>query len=86
MKQHKLLLGSITGIFVSLFISSAAFAAAVPLENRLDTWEDRGSKTVDFTNIDINYINGKTKRGVEGDTAFFAESQTQHFVHVMTHI
>ena len=74
MKQRKQLLGTIAGIFVSLFITSTAFAGAVPLENRLDAWEDYGSKAVDFTDIDITYKNGKTRRGITADTEFFAES------------
>lgn len=72
MKQHKQLLGSIAGIFVSMFITSTVFAGAVPLNNRLDAWGDYGSKAVYFDNVDISYQNGKTKRGITGDTEFFA--------------
>lgn len=76
MKQHKQLLGLIAGIFASLFISSAAFAGAVPVENRLDAWEDYGTKAVYFDGVDITYKNGKTKRGITSDTEFFATGGT----------
>ena len=76
MKQHKQLLGTIAGIFVSLFITSTAFAGAVPLNNRLDAWGDYGTKAVYFDGVDISYKNGKTKRGITGDTEFFATGGT----------
>lgn len=75
MKQQKQWLGSMmAGLIALAIIPGAAWAGTVPIDNRLPEWEDFGSKTVDFTDIAINYTNGRTKRGVTADTVFFAES------------
>lgn len=74
MKKQQKWLGLVAGAVVSLAISSTSMAAEVPPENRLPTWADYGTETVDFTNIAINYIHGKKKKGIVGDTVFFGES------------
>ena len=74
MKKQQKWLGLIAGAVASLAISSTSMAAEVPPENRLPTWDDFGTETVDFTDIAVNYIHGKKKKGIVGDTVFFAES------------
>lgn len=74
MKNRRKWLGSIAAVATSVAISSTSMAAELPLDNRLPDWPDFGTETVDFTNIDINYINGKKKRGVVQDSTFFGES------------
>ena len=73
MQKQKRLLASVLGV-ITLTMSSATFAGVVPLENRLAAWDDYGTATVNFTDIDVKYTNGKTKRGVTDDTVFFAQS------------
>lgn len=74
MKKQQKWFGLIAGVVASLAISSTSMAAELPLDNRLPAWDDYGTETVDFTNIDINYVNGKKKRGIIGDSVFFGES------------
>ena len=74
MKKQQKWFGLIAGVVASLAISSTSMAAELPLDNRLPAWSDYGTETVDFTNIDINFVNGKKKRGVIGDSTFFGES------------
>ena len=62
MKKQQKWLGLIAGAVASLAISSTSMAAELPLDNRLPAWGDWGTETVDFTNIDINYTNGKKTR------------------------
>ena len=76
MQQRNRLLKSIALAAVVLAVNSAASAGSLPLENRLDTWADYGSSTVNFTNVDIKYTNGKTKKGQTTDTVFFGASNT----------
>lgn len=77
MKQQKQWLGTVIAGFTALVILIPnAWAGVVPLENRLPAWEDYGSKRIDFTNIDIAYKNGRTKKGRTEDTSFFGESNT----------
>lgn len=68
-KQRRLLIAA--GMLSSLAISSVSWAGVVPLENRLDAWEDYGTKAVYFDGVDINYQNGRTKKGITADTTFF---------------
>jgi hypothetical protein len=58
MKQQKQWFVSIACALVALTINSVTWAE-VPLDNRLPTWGDSGTKTVDFTNISINYTSGR---------------------------
>lgn len=74
MKKKQKWLGLIAGVVASLAISSTSMAAELPLDNRLPAWDDYGTETVDFTNINIDYVNGKKKKGIIGDTRFFGES------------
>ena len=66
----------IAGVLASCAISSTALAGKSPLseENRLPAWEDYGSKTVDFSDIAINYKSGRVKRGSWEDTQFWGDS------------
>lgn len=74
MKQRQLrLLGSMAGAVGALVISSTALAV-VPNENRLPEWDNYGTKTVDFTNIAINYKNGRLRRGRWSEGTFFGDS------------
>ena len=77
MKQQKQLLGITAGVLASCVISSAALAGGGSLteENRLPAWEDYGTKTVDFTNVAINYKSGRVKRGKWEDTQFFGDNE-----------
>ena len=74
MRKRNKWFGSIAGVFASLVISSTALAAELPAENRLPFWGEAGSPTVSYTNIDINFKNGKKKKGITDDSVFFAES------------
>ena len=74
MKKRNKWFGSISGVFASLVISSTSMAVELPLDNRLPAWGDFGSPTVEFTDIDINFKNGKRKKGVIEDSVFFGES------------
>ena len=56
MKQKKQWFVSITCALVALTTNSVTWAE-VPLDNRLPAWGNFGTKTVDFTNISINYTN-----------------------------
>lgn len=76
MQQRNRLLKSVALGVVALAVNSAASAGSLPLENRLDAWDDFGSKAVNFTNVDIKYTNGKTKKGQTTDTVFFGASNT----------
>ena len=73
MKIQQKWLGVITGAIASLAISSTSMAAELPAENPL-YWSGTGSETINFTDIDINYRNGKSRKGIVGDSLFFAES------------
>ena len=73
MKKQQKWLGLIAGAVVSLAISSTSMAAELPLDNRLPAWDDWGTETVDFTNIAIDYKNGKKKRGIIGDSVFLVK-------------
>ena len=76
MKQQKLWLGMTAGVLASCVISSAALAGgSLTEENRLPAWEDYGTKTVDFTNVAINYKSGRVKRGKWEDTQFFGDNE-----------
>ena len=77
MKQQKLWLSVSAGVLASCVMSSAALAGKDPLteENRLPAWEDYGTKTIDFTNIAINYRSGRVKRGKWEDTQFFGDNE-----------
>ena len=77
MKQQKLWLSVATGVLISSALSSPALAGRDPLteENRLPAWEDYGTKTVDFTNIAINYRSGRVKRGKWQDAQYFGDSE-----------
>lgn len=64
----------VAGLIALAVIVPSSFAGVVPLENRLPAWGDYGSKTIDFTNVDVTYRNGRTKKGRTDDTVFFGES------------
>lgn len=71
---NRLLATTVAGLTALVVVVPSALAGVVPLENRLPAWEDYGTKTVDFTNVDISYTNGRTKKGNTTDTVFFGES------------
>lgn len=69
--------GSVIAGLTALFIGSNLMAGIVDLENRLPAWADglegrayTGS-AVGFEGIDIEYRNGRTKKGVTADSTFF---------------
>ena len=59
MKQQKKLLSSLVGMFAALTFSSISLASDLPVDNRLSVWADYGTESVDFSNVDIVYKNGK---------------------------
>lgn len=75
MKQHKQWQGAMVGVLASFVISSAAWAGD-PTENRLPDWGDYGAKTIDFTNVAINYKAGKRRWGRQRAGSFFGHSQS----------
>jgi hypothetical protein len=80
MKRQKQWLLSILGALVALTINSVTWAGVVPLENRLPAWGDYGPKTVDFTNIDITYTNGKRKYGPTAHATFLGRSSASSVI------
>ena len=76
MKQQQWL-GVTAGVLASCVISSAALAGGKSLteENRLPAWEDYGTKTIDFTNVAINYKSGRVKRGKWEEAEFFGDNE-----------
>ena len=69
----KSLLATVVGVSTLAF--SSAMWASLPLENRLSPELNTGSPAIGFTEVDILYKPGKTKkRGTTADTVFFAES------------
>ena len=62
MKKINIGLISAVGVLVSMGISTHAMAGSLSSENRLPAWEDYGTKTIDFTNVAINFSSDKTKK------------------------
>ena len=56
MKNKKLSLSRFTGVVIALVISTAVWAATLPLENRLPSWGDYGTETVNFSDIYIKFV------------------------------
>ena len=74
MKIHKKIFRIIAFLIAAMTISSTVYAEVLPLENRLPAWEDYGMPTVDFTDINVFYKEGKSKWGKTSDSRFFATS------------
>ena len=62
MKKRNIGLLSAVGVLVSMGISTHVMAGSLSTENRLTAWEDYGNKTIDFTNVAINFNSDKKKK------------------------
>jgi hypothetical protein len=60
MKQLKGLLSLVTVGFIAVFFASSASAGVVELENRLPSWGDYGTPTIEFTDVKVK---ARTKKG-----------------------
>lgn len=78
MKNKKLSLSRFTGVVIALVISSAAWAATLPTENRLPAWGDYGTETVNFSDVYIKFVEIEDKKStsIHRATSFRAESLT----------
>ena len=80
MKNQKLCLTQFIGVVIALVISSAAWAACCAgcchFENRLISWGDYGTETVNVNDVYVKFVNGKTRKGITPDSSFTVESLT----------
>lgn len=56
MKNKKLSLSRFTGVVIALVISTAVWAATLPLENRLPSWGDYGTETVNVSDVYVKFV------------------------------
>ncbi len=74
MKTTSMLKGMVAGLGLSLLAPAAAWA--VPADNPLPTYDRNGSPAILFTNAELEYKPGRTKkRSGGGDTGFTAFTQ-----------
>lgn len=74
MKVQNKIFSKLAFLLTVMTISSTVCANILPLENRLPAWDDYGTQTVDFTDVNLFYKDGDSRWGKHSKSRFFATS------------